>query len=228
MHVGRTEMFFDDSLKGLKKELKAAGADMTFVKNWQKSYDKVKKQSTVMESKYIKAKADLEAVMGCLKDMEQLLISAKETVGFGEVKKKLLVFAKDMKKYKSSFVYEFLIGKEDKEFHLIYDTILALISSLCQKEQAEISELLILQSEVENLMAMTKEALEKAWPDFRAMAYFYLEHTDEELLQLPHPDKIKLIKKKYQDEFFCPMKQVLEAALGTERASKVMEVELWI
>ena len=47
-------MFFDDSLKRLKKELKAAGADMAFVKNWQKSYDKVRKQSIVIEKQYVK------------------------------------------------------------------------------------------------------------------------------------------------------------------------------
>mgnify|MGYP003295804596 CR=1 FL=1 len=151
-----------------------------------------------------------------------------ENIGFEEVKKKLISFAKDMKKYKSSFVYEFLIGKEDQEFHLIYDTILSFIGTLCQKEQAEIRDLLILQSEVENLMAMTEEALEKVWPDFRAMAYFYIEGTDEELLQLPHADKITFVEKMYADEFYCPMNQVIEAALGTERASKVMEVELWI
>ena len=221
-------MFFDDSLKRLKKELKAAGADMAFVKNWQKSYDKVRKQSTVIEKQYVKAKEDLNAVLGSLKEMEQLLISAKENIGFEEVKKKLISFAKDMKKYKSSFVYEFLIGKEDQEFHLIYDTILSFIGTLCQKEQAEIRDLLILQSEVENLMAMTEEALEKVWPDFRAMAYFYLGHTDEELLQLPHADKITFVEKMYADEFYRPMNQVIETALGTERASKVMEVELWI
>ena len=34
-------LFGEDSLKGLKKELKSAGADMSFVKGWQKSFDKV-------------------------------------------------------------------------------------------------------------------------------------------------------------------------------------------
>ena len=29
---------FEDSLKGLKKELKSAGMDVSFVKEWQKSY----------------------------------------------------------------------------------------------------------------------------------------------------------------------------------------------
>ncbi len=216
-------MFFDDSLKGLKKELKITGADMSFVKGWQKNYDKVKKQYPVIESQYIKAKSDLELVMECLKGMEQLLISVKDAPD-GVFKEKLSYYAKSLKKHQNAFNQEFLIGKEDQEFHLMLATIL----SLCGKDMKEKRERLILQSEVENLMAITKEALEKKWPDFREMAYFYLEHTDRELFELPHMDKIQFVKKRYQDEFYNPMKQVIEAALGADRAKNVMEVELWI
>lgn len=218
------EMFFDDSLKGLKKELKTADADMSFIKGWQKNYDKVKKQYPVLESQYIKAKADLEAVMVCLKGMEQLLILAKDAADFGGMKGNLSNFVQKLKSYKNAFNCEFLIGKEDKEFHLTFSAIL----SLCENDVREKRERLILQSEVENLMAITKEALEKSWPDFRAMAYFYLDHTDKEIFELPHQDKIQMVEKIYFDEFYHPMKQVIEAALGTERADKIMEVELWI
>lgn len=216
-------MFFDDSLKGLKKELKTVGADITFVKSWQKNYDKVKKQYPIIQSQYIKAKNDLEAVMECLKGLEQLLISVKDISDAAAVKDKLTHYAKELKKYQNGFNHEFLIGKEDKEFHLIYSTIL----TLCGKDMTAKRERLILQSEVENLMAITKEALEKVWPDFHEMAYFYLEHTDREISELPHADKIQFVKKQYRDEFYNPMKQVIEAALGKERAKYVMEVELW-
>lgn len=217
-------MFFDDSLKGLKKELKAAGADMSYVKDWQKSYDKVKKQSPVLEGQYIKAKTELEAVMDILKGMEQLLISCKDGMGLAELKKGLSNYVKDMKKYQNSFHCEFLIGKEDKDFHLTYSAII----SLCEKDVKEKKELLILQSEVENLMAIAKEALEKNWPDFREMAYYYIGHTDREIFELPHQDKVQMVKKMYENEFYNPMKQVIGAALGEERANKVMEAELWI
>lgn len=206
-------MFFDDSLKGLKKELKNAGADISFVKGWQKNYDKVKKQYPVLESQYMKAKSDLAIVMDCLKQMEELLINEKE------VSETIRV----LKKYQNGFNQEFLIGKEDKEFHLTFATIL----SLGAKGIKEKRERLILQSEVENLMAITKEALEKEWPEFREMAYFYLNHTDRELLELPHADKVQFVKKLYAKEFYNPMKQVVEEALGTERAMRVMEVEVW-
>ena len=70
-------LFGEDSLKGLKKELKNAGADMSFVKSWQKVYDKVKKGTGQMEAQYTQAKAELEQVHAVLKKMEQSLISIK-------------------------------------------------------------------------------------------------------------------------------------------------------
>lgn len=217
-------MFFDDSLKGLKKELKTVGGDVSFVKEWQKSYDKVKKQSPVLEAQYIKSKAELETVMDILKGMEKSLIESKDAWDLMHVRKALSKYADEMKKYQNGFQYEFLIGKEDKEFHLSYEAIL----SLCAKEENEQRELLILHSEVENLMAITQEALEKQWPDFREMAYYYLGHTDCEIYELPHADKVQVVQKMYKDEFYNPMKQVVEASLGEERANQIMEVELWI
>ena len=108
---------FEDSLRELKKELKAAGADMSFVKEWQKSYDKVRKQSSVLKTQYTQAKSDLESVYQNLKSVEQKLIASDLN---------LSVEAKTLKQYKTSFSHEFLIGKEDREFHLTFQTILSL------------------------------------------------------------------------------------------------------
>lgn len=217
-------MFFDDSLKGLKKELKNAGADISFVKIWQKTYDKVKKQTVTIEGQYTKAKTELVIVMDCLKRLETLLIAANENAVGLDLKKEIALLVKELKKYQGGFNLEFLISKEDKEFHLIYETIL----SLCEKKVSEKKTVLILQSEVENLMAIAKEALEKKWPDFRAMAYYYLGHTDREIYALPHQEKLSVVSKYYLDEFYNPMRQVIEATLGVDRAKEIMEVELWI
>lgn len=206
---------FEDSLRELKKELKAAGADMSFVKEWQKSYDKVRKQSPVLKTQYTQAKSDLESVYQNLKVMEQKLIA-------GDLN--LSAEAKSLKQYKTSFNHEFLIGKEDREFHLTFQTIL----SLCENKLSSQKDVLILQSEVENLLAVTKEALEREWPAFRAMACFYIERTDRDIIDMPHTEKIAYVQQIYEDEFVKPMMQVLQTAVGEERAKKVMEVELWI
>lgn len=205
---------FEDSLKDLKKELKTSGADVSFVKTWQKSYDKVRKQSAALKAEYTKAKMDLESVYQSLKTMEQKLIAGDSDLS-SEVK--------GLRQYKTSFNQEFLIGKEDKEFHLTFATIL----SLGEKKNSAQKDMLILQSEIENLLAVTKEALEKAWPEFRAMAYFYIERTDRDIIDMPHTEKVSYVQRIYEDEFIKPMMQVLESALGDERAKFVMEVELW-
>lgn len=205
---------FEDSLKDLKKELKAAGADVSFVKTWQKSYDKVRKQSAVLKAEYTKAKMDLDSVYQSLKTMEQKLI-----VGDSDLSSEV----KGLRHYKTSFNQEFLIGKEDKEFHLTFATIL----SLGERKISAQKDMLILQSEIENLLAVTKEALEKQWPEFRAMAYFYIERTDRDIIDMPHTEKVAYVQRIYGDEFIKPMMQMLESALGDERAKSVMEVELW-
>lgn len=217
-------MFFDDSLKGLKKELKTAGGNISFVKEWQKTYDKVKKQSVSLKGQYIKVIGELESVMAHLKKMEEILIAQNTETDYVSVKDQLCDFVKDLKNYQNDFNYEFLISKEDKEFHLTYTTII----SLCEKNMSNPQEALILQSEVENLMSMTKEALDKRLPDYREMAYFYIGHSDCEIFELPHQEKLQLVQRIYMDEFYNPMKQIVETALGVERAKQIMEVDLWI
>lgn len=206
---------FDDSLRELKKELKTAKVDVPFMKEWQKSYDKVKKQSSVLKAQYTQTKISLESVYQNLKAMESKLIDGNMDLS-AEVKV--------LKQHKSSFNHEFLIGKEDKEFHLSFQAILL----LCEKKISVSKDKLILQSEIENLLAVSKEALEKEWPTFRAMAYFYIERTDNDIIEMPHTEKVSIVQRIYEDEFVKPMMQVLETAFGNERAKKIMEVELWI
>lgn len=206
---------FEDSLKDLKRELKTAGADMTFVKDWQKAYDKVRKQKGQLEEIYNKAKKELETVYSALKAMEQMLITGNTDV---------CSMGRELKKYQNSFNHEFLISKEDSDFHLTYQTIL----SLCEKKLTTQKDVLILQSEVENLLALTKEALGKEWPDFKAMAFYYIDRTDKELSDLPHIDKVAKVQRIYENEFIKPMYQVISTCFDEEKAKQIMEVELWI
>lgn len=207
-------LFGEDSLKGLKKELKTTGADMSFVKGWQKVYDKVKKNSGQIEAQYTLAKQELEQVHAILKKTEAILIAREG---------KLSECERDLKKYQGHFNHEFLIGKEDKEFHLTYQTIV----NLCGNGHKTQKDVLIMQSEVENILAVTEEALAKDWPDFRAMAYFYLNRTDKEIFDLPHSDKVAEVNRIYEEEFLVPMREVLCKSLGEERARQILEVEIW-
>ena len=86
---------------------------------------------------------------------------------------------------------------------------------------------MILQSEVENLLALTKEALDKEWPSFKAMAYFYLNHDDKEISDLPHADKVARVTDLYMNEFYNPMYRELIQYLDEGRVSQILEVDVW-
>lgn len=226
---------FEDSLRELKKDLKDAGADMAFVREWQKSFDKVKKQSPILEKSYLKAQQDLRNVKCLLEQMEKILIADKGA------SVELTKHAQELKKYQSAFEQEFLISSEDSDFHLTYKSILALAS----RRLYDPGEILILQSEVENLLALTEEALQKEWPSFHALAYFYLHRTDREIYDLPHMDKVDKVRRIYENEFMKPMREVLidcinrepecmsfliEGGIRTpeESAEYILEDKIWI
>lgn len=208
---------FDDSLKTLKRELKEAGADVTPVRDWQKNYDKVRKQTPVLEGQYQTARKELELVLAVLKQLEQYLIA-------GNVDRSGLEnYMRELKKYQGHFNHEFLISREDTDFQSTYDSILKLSNKGIHSQ----SEALILQSEVENLLAVTVEALDKEWPDFRAMAFFYIERTDREIFDLPHADKVAKVLRIYENEFIKPIRDCMLEKLSEARVNQIMEDELW-
>ena len=207
---------FEDSLKVLKKELKDAGVDMNVVRDWQKYYDKVKRQAPQLEFQYQTATKELESVLSLLKGMEQFLISNK---GTGDV----TGYAKELKRYQGHFNHEFLISKEDSDFHSTFASIL----SLCEKCKRESSDALILQSEVENLIALVEEALEKELPEYHAMAFYYIERSDKEIFDLPHADKVAKVLRIYENEFLKPLRDGMEGRIRGQRIKEIMEEELW-
>jgi len=214
---------FDDSLKELKREWKDIGVDMSLVREWQKFYEKIKKQAPQLENQYFNVKEELEKVHTLLKDMEKLLISCQTKGVDSDMKKQLIHLSKEIKKYQGAFQHEFLICERDTDFHTTYASIL----SLCGKNISKQKDVLILQSEVENLIALVKEALEKDRPDFRAMAFFYIEHTDKEIMELPHVDKVEKISTIYENEFLNSMRLELVKHMDAKRIEEILEVDLW-
>ena len=212
---------FGDSLKAWKKDLKASGADMSQIKSWQKIFDRIRRETPQVEAEYTDVKKKLEIVCILLRNIEMALIEyRKNSLPDSFLKRKLVQLNNGLKKYQDCFHHEFLISKEDTEFYLTYSTLL----ELCEWEDADN---LILQSEIENLIAMTMEALDKEWPDFRALTFYYFQRDDEELLDLPHSDKIEKVTRIYKEEFLEPMRQMMINCYGAEKAMHIMEVDLW-
>lgn len=190
----------DDFEKRIKNAMQILGADMFITRVWLKKYEKTKKQYTSIASKYILVREEIKELIRNLEAMEQMVIGYAEFSR--ESKGKFLDYVKEMKRAQSSFNHEFLISKEDKEFHLTYDTILRLAPKYAQSHQDGI----ILQSEIENLLAISREVMERKVPNLFALSFFYIGRSDKELVEMPYSAKIQKVEQIYEKEFLSEIR----------------------
>ena len=200
-------MFGEDRrIRELKKRLSQAGCDMEVVKNWQRQLERMQKQYPVQCQQFDNARKSLLEVEAYAKNIEALLV--RRDAWTPDKKRELFSIQKELKKRKNTYIHEFLVSKEDKDFHLTYETIVKLIDQF----DGSGDHAIILQSETENLLAMIKEDLEKEIPDMLALTYFYIVGSDRELVDLPPKERLEKIKRVYEMEFIRPMERQLTIA----------------
>ena len=97
-----------------------------------------------------------------------------------------------------------------------YDTILRLGTKALNAPDQK----LLLQSEIENLLALLKENLEKEEPEIAALTFYYQFGSDQELAQLPPAEKLSKITYLYECEFRRPILRLLESGISSARQQK--------
>lgn len=200
-------MFGEDRrIRELKRRLSQAGCDMEVVKNWQRQLERMQKQYPVQCQQFDNARKSLLEVEAYAKNIEALLV--RRDAWTPDKKRELFSIQKELKKRKNTYIHEFLVSKEDKDFHLTYETMIKLIDQF----DGSGDHAIILQSETENLLAMIKEDLEKEIPDMLALTYFYIVGSDRELVDLPPKERLEKIKRVYEMEFIRPMERQLAIA----------------
>jgi hypothetical protein len=172
---------------------------MSVVKTWQKQLGWIRKQKKSIYGGYTDARESLVRVDTVVRRMEQMLTEK----GFWtkERMREITSLRKELKKLLGSFHNEFLVSKDDKDFHLTYQSILRLADSFDGKNDNRI----LLLSEVENLLGRLAENLEKEQPDPVRLTYFYYKHKDAELSELPAAGKLVRILNVYEEEFLQPL-----------------------
>ena len=186
---------FDSQGKELRIAMQTAGADMSVVKEWLKTTEKMKKQYEVTKEHYERARASLLRVIEILETLEKFLI-ANKTVE--EMEGEFFYLVKELKKLRGNCDHEFLISVQDREFHLTYDTILKLGPAFLDGKGSAI----ILQSEIENLIFLAQEAIEKEKPDLMMLSFFYLKRGDKDVCELPHSERIAKVRRVFSSEYF--------------------------
>lgn len=185
-----------ESEKQFKNAMEAAGADMSVVNSWLKLYQKTKKNSVNVTNKYYVVKANLNKLLSNLKEIEQLIISETQD---DAVKKRIGILIRDCKSMKNEFDDEFLINKDDKDFHMTLESVIKLGTNFSESSSGE---RIIFQSEVENLIHLADEGTSREKPDLFALSYFYLEHSNKDLQELNFRQKIDEVHGIFKTEFY--------------------------
>ena len=200
-------------IKKFQNLMKKSGAEMKTARLWCKQLQKIKKNEPKTTLDYENARSTTEKVDVLLKKMEQVLIRTTGRQPSEEERKSIITSVKELRKLSGGCDHIFVVSIDDREFHLTYDTIIKLGDNYSGGEK----ERLLLQSEVENLLALTKENLAKERPDMMQLTFFYLRRTDKELCELPPYERLAKVQRVFQHEFVDKMADQIEEALGKSK-----------
>ena len=194
----------DEAIDKIKAALAATDSDMSAFKSWQKKYDRLNRQWQAVQMQYENARSATEWVRDGARQMERMITgeTAYDQKEFARI-------IKEMKHRQNGFDHEFLVSREDREFHSTYDTIVRLGAKAYELADQK----LILQSEIENLLALLTEALDKEKPSAWKLAFYLMEHTEKELEDLPAGEKLACIAKTYEEHFLTPIVAMLAGAI---------------
>lgn len=195
---------FNEPLKPLRQELKSAGVDTAVLRDWLKTYEKVNNNYSRVEKLYTLEREKLLQLQQILSDLEKCFTTGEDArAGVGP----LMIQLKNLKAFVG---HDFLIDKGNTEFELTFSRLQKQSNSL---QNYTSQDMLFLQSEVENLIDMVREALEKDMPDLHALTFFELTQKTSTLSDLPHQEKVRKIRRIYEREFIKPMAELLSMAM---------------
>lgn len=204
----------DEEVKKIKAAFVAANADMSLVRPWLKVYERTRKDALICMGRYFRGKENLERLLAELNELEEMIRQCE--ILEGNRKLRFLDIIKDFKKLQGTFDDEFLISKEDKDFHTTLEAIVKLGPLYANKQENGV----IFQSEIENLIALSKEGLERERPELFALTFFYLNHNNEELSELNFSQKIERVMEVYQNDFIAPIETTLIFCIKQAQAIK--------
>lgn len=209
-------MFGKDNSKEIRLALEESGCNMDSWRQWQKKYDRLLKQLPAVRGKYESAKAAAIEVQKAAKSMEKIIADRQQDAKAREFAE----LVKVLKKNQNAFDHIFLISPEDKEFHSTYDSILKMGTRSLKDDRQR----LILQSEIENLLSLFEENLNRKEPDLCAYGYYALEYDVETLADLSPMVRREKVSVVYESEFKKPfVRMAKEAIVFADSRKRILE-----
>ena len=204
-----------EQIREIKKTMLAADCNRTAVRAWFKLYDKTLKRAEEAKEEYQKCLHNTITVQEYGKQLEQVMVQKAS----GGRESQLRQFGKDLKRIQGAIAHEFIISSQNQEFFSTYQSLLKLLKQPLDDQQRE----LILHSEIENLLALLEEGLALEKPHFFALGFFHMEHTDQELYDMPASEKRQYILNLYERGFLLPIRRELLGAMGKEPLDRLLQ-----
>ncbi|MBE5890103.1 MAG: hypothetical protein E7282_03935 [Lachnospiraceae bacterium] len=191
----------DNNEKELKELLAQMGCEASTFKNFKSGYEKMNKryaQTVLTYENCYKISLHLKELT---EELEHYFVDHKAM--------NLTEIAKEYKKMQGSFEHEFIISKQDTDFHSTYDTLIKKLPLL----EKGLEDPILMQSEVENLLAILRENVDREKPNLYALSYFLADHKMIELSEMSADAKNRFIGQKFYDEVVKPIQSVINRSV---------------
>lgn len=191
----------DNNEKELKELLAQLGCEASVFKNFRNVYEKLEKKYPAVSGRMSEAMQAGLQVKQIAEEIE-CYFTMGNAVDLNER-------AKELKKLQGNYIHEFLVSSQDNDFVSTYSTVISKLPEVLKNPGSR----LMVQSEIENLIAMIREKLEQPKPNMYAYTYFLLDHKDSELFEMHAEMRCEYVEKIYLDEVVNPVLKATEAAV---------------
>lgn len=206
---------FENTAKGIKRALAVTGGDSDAFKNWYKDFEKLRKQFEDSYTTYYSAKDSMEDVLVMLIEFEKFLADTREWNR--DTLRLVEKTIKEMKKEQGKQFHPFLVEADYTDYRTTYESIVRQGASFKGVE----SDRILLQSEVENLLAIIRETKARKSPNTNHVAYMVCFNRLEEVSDIPYEDKIANMAKIYGKDFYQPIYEILVENIA--KADRMLE-----
>lgn len=204
----------DSKEKELKELLARLGCEASVFRNFKNGYEKMDKRYAQTASHYQSCLAATVEIRKLAERLEQHFI--------GQDRMDLSETARELKKMQGTYAHEFIISSQDKEFSSTYDTLIRKLPLVDKgKENA-----LMMQSEVENLLQILQENLNRKKPDLYALSFFLADHKISELYDLSAERKRELVHQKMVNELIMPLQNALKHTTQSPEYKQIQQLIL--
>lgn len=185
-----------DELKGLKKELMAAGCEKSTALNYMKELQEIIERGSSLKAEYEQAGEYLTKARSSIATLLDYMAESPAE----EVKKSLLQLAESLDR----IYHDCSIRQDDADFQSTIECFRQMVGTEMKKGyslEASGMTAIMLRSELENIKAVLDDASLWEAPDFLALAYYFLHEDKDRLKEMENAQRNAFVLTYFKEHF---------------------------